>query len=674
MNRIRNIFYALIFFLSLNSYGSSVPSASDYNLLPLPQESNFTGEAVSVTSARLSMPYWESEWRDVLEKSGIEIIPESSFAIEGTITDSIPGCQSNNEAYSLNISKKGIKAEATSEKGLYWALMTLSQLTDPPNTALPVCTVTDWPAFPIRGFMIDSGRSYTSLDELKREIELMSRFKMNVFFWHLTENQAWRLESKIYPQLNDSVNMTRHPGKYYTVEECRELENWAAVHNVTLVPEIDMPGHSAAFTRTFGTDMQSEEGTRIAARLLEEACATFENCGYIHIGTDEVKFTNPGFVGEMVDLARNKGKKVISWNPGWKYKPGEIDMTMLWSYRGKAQPGIKAIDSRFHYINHFDTYADIRALYRSRIYDRQQGDDQIAGVCIALWNDRLVDNEHDNMAQNNFFPVLLATAERAWRGGGTEYFDDMGTNMSAPGTAGFCEFADFERRMLTYKDTAGKDYSVPYVKQTDIAWRITDAFPNGGDLGKIFPPETEEFMTSYTFADSVYNTRAAYGAGIYLRHVWGKLVPSFYDDPEPNHTAYAYTCVFSPYDQTVGLQFETQNYSRSEPDLPPPQSHWDYRQSRLWINGEEIFPPYWRGVHTEKDNEIPLGNENMAVRPPIPVKLRKGWNKVLVKLPAGEFSTPETRLVKWMFTFALTTPDGRYAAEDLIYSPDKLKN
>jgi N-acetyl-beta-hexosaminidase len=70
-------------------------------------------------------------------------------------------------------------------------------------------TITDWPAFRIRGFMQDVGRSYLSLEELKREIAILSRFKINTFHWHLTENQAWRLESKIFPMLNDSANMTR---------------------------------------------------------------------------------------------------------------------------------------------------------------------------------------------------------------------------------------------------------------------------------------------------------------------------------------------------------------------------------------------------------------------------------------------------------------------------------
>ncbi|MDE5595298.1 MAG: beta-N-acetylhexosaminidase, partial [Muribaculaceae bacterium] len=82
----------------------------------------------------------------------------------------------------------------------------------------------------------------------------------------------------------------------------------------------------------------------------------------------------------------------------------------------------------------------------------------------------------------------------------------------------------------------------------------------------------------------------------------------------------------------------------------------------------------WTSAHRERSNEISLGNENFSARKPISVELKRGWNKVLIKLPVGEFSTKETRLVKWMFTFAFTTPDGKHAAPGLIYSPQRIKD
>ncbi len=460
------------------------------------------------------------------------------------------------------------------------------------------------------------------------------------------------------------------PGQYYTLEEARELVDFCKAHQVLLLPEIDMPGHSEAFVRTFRHDMQSPEGMKILKLLIDEVCETFD-VPYLHIGTDEVRFTNPHFVPEMVSYVRSKGKKVISWNPGWKYQPGDIDMTHLWSYRGKAQKGIPAIDSRFHYLNHFDTFGDVVALYNSRIYNEEQGSHDVAGAILAIWNDRYVADEQNVILENNFYPNMLAMAERAWRGGGTEYFDKHGTILPQEDSEEFKAFADFERRMLWHKEYTFQSEPFAYVRQTNVKWNITDAFPNEGDLTRSFPPEQEEWKDAYQYEGKTYGVRPATGAGIYLRHVWGTLVPTYYKNPQENHTAYAYTWVYSPREQQVGLWAETQNYSRSEPDLPPPAGKWDYRESRIWINGEEIAPPVWTATHRKKSNETVLGNENCVSRPPIPVHLQKGWNKVLLKLPVGKFTTPEVRLVKWMFTAVFVTPDGEKAVEDLIYSPEK---
>lgn len=642
-------------------------------LLPWPQEVNwnrqqFSGKDIALrTDARL-----ENKVAGWIKEIGFRIDPEARKELQIEWVERIPEARVNQEeAYTLQVTSQRISIQAVSEKGIYWALQTLRQLTTQKGDRMQItgCRITDWPAFRVRGFMMDVGRSYISMEELKREIAMLSRYKVNVFHWHLTENQSWRLQSKIFPALNDSVNTTRMPGKYYTLDEAKELVAFCKRHNMLLIPEFDMPGHSAAFVRTFRHDMQSEEGMKILKLLMDEVCETFD-VPYLHIGTDEVQFTNPNFVPEMTAYIRGKGKKIISWNPGWHYKPGEIDMTHLWSYRGKAQPGIPAIDSRFHYVNHFDTFGDIIALYNSRIYNQAEGSDDIAGVILALWNDRLVVPEEDLIKQNNFYPNMLAIAERAWRGGGYQYFDKKGTILPAETTPQFKEFADFENRMLWHKEHYFERYPFAYVKQTNVKWRLTDAFPNEGDLTKVFPPE-RELQTSYTYNGKTYSTRDLTGAGIYLRHVWGTLVPGAYKNPEQNHTGYAWTWVYSPKEQEAGAWIEFQNYSRSEMDLPPLPGKWDYKGSRIWLNDQEILPPVWTAVHRVKTNEIPLGNENCVVRPPITVRLQKGWNKVFIKLPVGAFSLPETRLLKWMYTFVLVTPDGKKAVDGLIYSPDK---
>ncbi len=618
MNRLLAILIACLW-LSI-----AMGANEKYSLLPMPQKTYFNGKYSA-----------------------------ANLQIEERLVNEVKGAKTQEEAYHLTIAKDRILLEATTPEGLYWGRQTIEQLkyTKKQKTYLPQCDITDWPAFRIRGFMHDAGRSFIPVEELEKEIHLLSRYKINTFHWHLTENQAWRLESKRYPQLTAAENMERDKGLFYTLDDARKVVECCKRHNMLLIPEIDMPGHSAAFERTFGCTMQSEQGIKILKDILDEVCMTFD-VPYIHIGTDEVQFTNPDFVPQMVAYLHEKGKKVISWNPGWNYKPGEIDMTQLWSYRGKAQEGIPAIDCRFHYANHFDDYADLVALYNSRIYNKEEGSDDLAGCILAFWNDRYVDNIPQLLAENNFYPYMLTLAERAWRGGGNCYFDGKGTLLWDDEPEQLVAFTEFENRMLQQKNgwLAGEPF--PYVCQTKMHWRITDAFPNGGDLQKSFPPEEVE-DTVFVYDGETYHTRMVTGNSIYLRHVWGTLVPGFFAQPQENHTAYATSWIYSPKERKTGLRLEFQNYSRSESDLPPQQGTWDYKGSRAWLNGEEIMPPVWINEHQTRSNEIPLRNENCVARPPIEITLHKGWNKLMLKLPVGKFSTPETRLVKWMFTAAI---------------------
>lgn len=599
-------------------------------LLPKPQKVSFTGKYV-----RAGVPV-----REVL-------VPE------------VPGAEFQDEAYHLTVGRDGVTIEAVTRQGLYWGRQTMGQLavSRRGRKCLPQCEITDWPAFRMRGFMHDTGRSFIPLDELKHEIALLSSFKVNVFHWHLTENQAWRLESRHYPQLNAAQNMLREQGRFYTLDEARELVNFCREHHVLLIPEIDMPGHSAAFERTFGFGMQTAEGKRIMKDIIAEVCDALK-VPYLHIGTDEVAFTDPRFVPEMVSFVRSKGKKVISWNPGWHYRPGEIDMTQLWSNRGKAQAGIPAIDCRFHYANHFDNYADLVALFNSRIYDQPAGSPDLAGCIIAFWNDRYIDNTRKFLNENNFYPYMLTLAERAWRGGGRGYFNGKTTLLWDDEKEQKAEFAEFEDRMLWHAEHTLKGEPFAYRRQADAVWRITDAFPNGGNLQCSFPPEQhllpdggpEADVTTYSYDGRTYASRTVTGNGIYLRHVWGTLVPGFYENPQENHTAYATRWIYSKKACKARLSLEFQNYSRSESDLPPLPGTWDYKGSRAWINGEEIMPPVWLNTHRVRDNELPLRNENCVSRPPIEISLQKGWNKLVLKLPVGRFSGSETRLVKWMFS------------------------
>lgn len=632
------------------------------DLLPRPKAAVFSNgkfnlkKSISIETPVLTEndPQIKKELTQLITAYGGKISPQSKYRIVVAIDKSIKG----NEAYNITVEKNLIEINAATLRGAYWGVQTLWQLAENNGSAVDCCTIGDSPAFDIRGYMHDVGRDFIEFDELKNEIEKLSRYKINTFHWHLTDNQGWRLESKVYPQLNADKSFTRKAGKYYTIEQAKNLVQFAHQHGVEVIPEIDMPGHSEAFRNAMGHSMLTPEGLEEMKKIMAEAATTFAATPWMHIGTDEVRQPDLGtidwteFVPVMAKYIRSLGKKVVSWNPGYKYQPDEIDMTQMWSYRGAITPGVPAIDCRYHYANHFDNYADVVSLYSANIANQETGSHQYAGSIIGIWNDRMLESDADIVKQNSLYPVMLALAERAWLGGGKGYFDKIGVTVGADDE----QFADWERRFLQAKSGHLKDEPIAYVKQSNIHWHITKPVDNGGDLTKDF--DVSALETPYT----------ATGAAVYLRHVWGNSVPSIISDPQPNTTAYAYTDVYSKKDQTVGLFFETQNYSRSEMDLAAPQGKWDYRESRIWINGEAVNPPVWLNTHTTPTNEITLKNENASARTPIPVKLNKGWNKILIKLPVGEFkSTKETRLVKWMFTCTLTTLDGSAQPEGLIY-------
>jgi hypothetical protein len=160
------------------------------------------------------------------------------------------------------------------------------------------------------------------------------------------------------------------------------------------------------------------------------------------------------------------------------------------------------------------------------------------------------------------------------------------------------------------------------------------------------------------------------GAGIYLRHTWGGTVPGLFGAAAINQTAYAYTYIYSPKDQTVGAQIEFQNCGRSERDTAPDNGSWDRKGSRIWLNGEEIEPPTWTNAGKSVTTEDAMGNENFPARDPIAVELKQGWNEVFIKLPYVAASG-YVRLNKWLYTFVLTDLQGKNAVDGLIYSPSK---
>ena len=167
------------------------------------------------------------------------------------------------EAYSIDVSDSGIRLEAASAAGLARAVQTFRQLAPDGAIAYAACRVEDAPAFRWRGLMLDVSRHFFPVEDVERFIELLAQHRMNVFHWHLTDDQGWRIEIKKYPKLTEVGSVRAQTligrcgtwphrfdgtpyGGFYTQDDIRRIVAFAARRHVTIVPEIDMPGHMSA--------------------------------------------------------------------------------------------------------------------------------------------------------------------------------------------------------------------------------------------------------------------------------------------------------------------------------------------------------------------------------------------------------------------------------------------
>ena len=210
------------------------------------------------------------------------------------------------ESYILEVTASGAKLNAATPLGTLHGLQTFLQLVEvsPDGFAAPAITINDKPRFPWRGLMIDSARHFVPLDVLRRNIDGLEAVKMNVFHWHLSENQGFRVESKKFPKLHEMGS----DGLYYTQDEIHDLIEYARDRGIRVVPEFDVPGHSTAWfvgypelssgpgpyeiERKWGVfdpafDPTSEKTYKFLDQFIGEMAKLFPD-HFFHVGGDEV--------------------------------------------------------------------------------------------------------------------------------------------------------------------------------------------------------------------------------------------------------------------------------------------------------------------------------------------------------------------------------------------------
>lgn len=551
--------------------------------------------------------------------------------------------QNESEAYNLTVNESGIILTANSSIGVFNGIQTLRQLMRDGNT-VPSCEIHDWPAFAWRGYMIDVGRNYMPVDLLKQQIEVMSQYKLNVFHFHFTEDIAWRLAFKQYPQLTEASTMMRNQGQFYSEAELKDLVAFCNERHITLVPEIDMPGHSAAFRRAMNVDMQTDSGLAIVKNILKEFFETY-NLPYIHIGADEVKITMENFLPDVIKFIRTYHKKIIGWEPGGNFTDDVI--RQLWmgdEAPDKAMSGVKFIDSRHLYLNHMDPLEAVTTIYFREIGNQPQGDSQILGATLCAWPDRRVEAATYILKMNPVYPGMIAFAERIWRGGGNKGWT-AAIGKPGSGTAG--QFVEFENRLLDHKRQYFTEKSFPYTRQSSTVWTLYGPYSNGGNLSVKLGPEANHFDTT-----GLTPLSRQIGGTIMLRHWWYPLVKGVLDDPQENSTVYATTQIWSDEDVVKYFWIGFNNISRSPDTDSPPVGEWDERRSEVWLNGDRIAPPVWKRGGMKGNSEIPLTDEGFEYRSPAKLLLKRGWNIVWIKAPVGSFTGRNWHNpVKWEFTF-----------------------
>lgn len=533
------------------------------------------------------------------------------------------------------------RGKVTVSGNAHWAESTLNQLIDL-DGMIADCEIHDWAAYPFRGFMHDTGRNYQPVSLLKETLDLMSFYKLNYFHWHLTDHPAWRIECKIYPQLNEPQyqRQGRDEGKFYTYDEIREVIAYAKERGITVVPEIDMPGHSTYFKSVFGFTMDSEEGRKVLEQCLDEFFAEIpqNDCPYFHIGSDEVWIADPnGFMQWIENLMDKYERQPIAWDPG--LPASEKVIRQIWneaagSNAAASEKAGKYLDSFVGYLNYYDPMLFTSRLFLHTAAAQAVPDTTKAlGGILCLWNDVRVDKKENIALHNGMINGMMAFAERFWNGGnaGEVANENLPPN---PLTEAGSALASFEEKMTFHRDRFHKA-KMRWVANSQIEWqvKIDDNGP--------FP---------------------AYGGAIDL-DAFCQMHQIVLRDTA---LAIAQTVLTAERDMDIEawIGFCTPARSNRNGYGIGAQGRWE-GGCQCFVNGTEILPPmpwnepekynYHFNTWGKPEEEEPFTDEQLYwMRQPAKIHLTKGENRVEIRVPKTYNG------LRWSFAFipVCNHPDG----------------
>lgn len=558
----------------------------------------------------------------------IKYLSDKVVRLKSTESKVIPSDGIPNEQYTLKTKGGRAIIIAQSEQAAVWGATTLRQLTNEEGY-VPEVEITDYPAFPIRGFMHDTGRNFREVELLKRDIDLMSAYKLNVFHWHLTDNPAWRIECKVYPQLNDAKYQTkgRDEGRFYSYDEIRDVIAYAKQRGIMIIPEIDMPGHSKYFKTTFGFEMATEQGMAVLEKCLKEFFAEIpkEDCPYIHIGSDEVKVADPeGFMRFCEGLVKEAGRTPIAWDPG--LPPAEGTIGQIWyasigeTLKKEPYPR-RYIDSYMGYLNNSCPIINTSRNFIHHACTSNGANEMARGGILCLWNDVNVDDPEKLLPHNGMPEGMLAFAERFWVGG-EGYSLESEDLIPSPDSDAHKDLVEFEQRLSYHRDNHLKEYNIRWVANASLPWQVTIPATKGT------PIEQMKWTKAWGGAIDLHAICKVNGVKI-----------------ETEMEAWLKTDIYATRDTviTAMVGFESPSRANRISNGIGKQGLWE-ADGRLIVNGIDIYPSkewnepgkynYHYNTWHKPENEEPYTDEQLFwTREPAYIPLKAGWNTIMLYAP-----------------------------------------
>ena len=487
---------------------------ANYNVVPLPKSVVMVkGQPFNLTSATTIVyegtnPEMKRNARFLSEyiqqSTGIKTTlldkrGKKAAAIVLVINPKVQG----DEAYRLTVNNKQVTIAASTPAGVFYGIQTLRKSlpvqTNGADITLPAVDVADAPRFGYRGMMLDCGRHFFPVSFVKKFIDILAMHNMNVFHWHLTEDQGWRLEIKSHPELtakssmrsgtvighNATVDDSIPHGGFYTQQEARDIVEYARQRHITVIPEIDMPGHTlaalAAYPELGCTGGPYEVGHRwgvykdvlclgkestykFVQDVIDEVVDIFP-AKYFHIGGDEsptvmwekcpnclqkakdentdIKHLQQYFTNRIEKYLNSKGKSIIGWDEILEGKINQSATIMSW--RG-VEPGLKAAKQGHDVIMtpsshvYFDHYQAKETKHEpdaiggcspvEKVYSYEplpetldaEAKNRIKGVQANLWTEYI---PFTTQAEYMVLPRMAALAEVQWTPAGQRSFDNF---------------------------------------------------------------------------------------------------------------------------------------------------------------------------------------------------------------------------------------------------------